>query len=101
MHCIFSIINSFIVFMTISPQTKKQYERASEDAETALHKLEKADNDPNSTKAKIDQLTVQLRQREEAAEESRNNYILTLEHTNDFRKDHYNTKMPELFNVRT
>ena len=39
-------------------QTKKQYEKASEDAENALHTLERADNDPNSTKAKIDKVLV-------------------------------------------
>lgn len=80
-------------------QTKKHYERASEDAESAQHKLEKADNDPNSTKAKIDQLTTTLRQKEQSAEESRNNYILTLDSTNDFRHEHYNSKMPALFTV--
>ena len=37
-------------------QTKKQYEKASEEAENAMHTLEKADNDPNSTKAKIDKV---------------------------------------------
>ena len=42
----------------ISPllQTKKQYEKTSEEAENAMHTLEKADNDPNSTKAKIDKV---------------------------------------------
>ena len=38
-------------------QTKKQYEKASEEAENAMHTLEKADNDPNSTKAKIDKVS--------------------------------------------
>ena len=37
-------------------QTKKQYEKTSEEAENAMHTLEKADNDPNSTKAKIDKV---------------------------------------------
>jgi len=40
-----------------TPQTKKQYEKASEEAENAQHALEKADNDPNSTKAKMDKVT--------------------------------------------
>ncbi len=39
-----------------SVQTKKAYEKASEEAEGAMHTLEKADNDPNSTKAKIDKV---------------------------------------------
>ncbi|XP_064396439.1 formin-binding protein 1-like [Halichondria panicea] len=76
---------------------KKQYERASEDAENAQHKLEKADNDPNSTKAKIDQFTTTLRQKEQTAEECQNNYILTLDTTNDFRRQHFNSKVPALF----
>ena len=38
-------------------QTKNAYEKASEEGERALHILEKADNDPNSTKAKIDKVT--------------------------------------------
>ena len=37
-------------------QTKKAYEKASEEGEAAMHTLEKADNDPNSTKAKIDKV---------------------------------------------
>ncbi len=80
-------------------QIKKQYERASEDAENAQHKLEKADNDPNSTKAKIDQFTTTLRQKEQTAEECQNNYILTLDTTNDFRRQHFNSKVPALFTV--
>lgn len=43
-----------------SVQTKKQYEKASEEAENAMHTLEKADNDPNSTKAKIDKVNVHV-----------------------------------------
>ena len=39
-----------------SLQTKKAYEKASEEGESAMHTLEKADNDPNSTKAKIDKV---------------------------------------------
>lgn len=42
-----------------TPQTKKQYEKASEEAENAQHALEKADNDPNSTKAKMDKVLPQ------------------------------------------
>ncbi len=84
---------------SLPPQTKKQYERASEDAENAQHKLEKADNDPNSTKAKIDQFTTTLRQKEQTAEECQNNYILTLDTTNDFRREHFNSKVPALFTV--
>ena len=37
-------------------QAKKAYEKASEEGEAAMHTLEKADNDPNSTKAKIDKV---------------------------------------------
>ena len=35
-------------------QTKKIYEKASEEGEAILHTLKKADNDHNSTKAKVD-----------------------------------------------
>ena len=42
-------------------QTKRAYEKASEEGEAALHTLEKADNDPNSTKAKIDKVTLTCR----------------------------------------
>ena len=46
------------------------------------------------------QLTTILRQKEQAAEESRNNYILTLEKTNADRHQHYNSTMPAVFTVR-
>ena len=42
-------------------QAKKHYERASEEAENAQNALEKADNDPNSTKAKIDKVCILLK----------------------------------------
>ena len=47
------------------------------------------------------QLTTVLRQKEQAAEESRNNYILTLEKTNADRDQHYNSTMPSVFTVIT
>lgn len=78
-------------------RTKKLYEKASEEAENAMHTLEKADNDPNSTKAKIDKLTITLRQKEQTAEECRNTYILQLEKCNAFRRNHLDSDMPALF----
>ena len=35
---------------------RRIYMKASEEKETAAHALEKADNDPQSTKAKIDKV---------------------------------------------
>ena len=49
---------AFFIRSLLSPQRKKQYERASEEAENSHHALEKADVDPNSTKAKIDKVCV-------------------------------------------
>ena len=45
----------FVIVVAVL-QTKRAYEKASEEGEMALHTLEKADNDPNSTKAKIDKV---------------------------------------------
>lgn len=83
--------------MEMLDSRKKQFERASEEAENAHHALEKADVDPNSTKAKIDKLTITLRQKESTAEECRNNYILQLEATNADRRQHYMSNMPQVF----
>lgn len=45
------------------------------------------------------QLTQILRAKEQAAEESKNNYILQLENTNLKRRLHYNSEMPQVFQV--
>lgn len=90
----------FSALFTAHMQSRKRYERGSEEAETAMHKLERADNDPNSTKAKIDQLTTSLRQKNQTAEDYQNNYVLQLERTNVFRNKHFNTSMPALYTVR-
>ncbi|CAI8014107.1 Formin-binding protein 1-like, partial [Geodia barretti] len=90
-------INELKLTMDQLDKAKKHYERASEEAENAQNALEKADNDPNSTKAKIDKLTQVLRAKEAAAEESKNNYILQLENTNLKRRLHYNSEMPQVF----
>ena len=47
------------------------------------------------------QLTQILRSKETAAEESKNNYILQLENTNLKRRLHYNSEMPQVFQVHT
>lgn len=39
-------------------QAKRIYRKASEDKEVAAHALDRADNDPQSTKAKIDKVCV-------------------------------------------
>lgn len=90
-------LNELKLTMDQLDKAKKHYERASEEAENAQNALEKADNDPNSTKAKIDKLTQILRAKEAAAEESKNNYILQLENTNLKRRLHYNSEMPHVF----
>ena len=43
------VVNGIYVVL----QTKKIYEKASEEGEAILQTLEKAENDPNSTKAKV------------------------------------------------
>ena len=49
----------------------------------------------------IPQLTGTLRTKETIAEECRNNYILQLEQTNAKRRQHYDTDMPQVFQVLT
>lgn len=85
------------VTMDSLERAKKAYEKASEEGENAMHTLEKADNDPNSTKAKIDKLTTILRQKEQTAEDCRNTYILQLEKTNADRQEHFHSTMPAVF----
>ncbi|XP_019849936.1 PREDICTED: formin-binding protein 1-like isoform X2 [Amphimedon queenslandica] len=74
---------------------KRIYRKASEEKEVAAHALDRADNDPQSTKAKIDKLTQISRGKDQAGEESRNNYILQLEATNQYRRQHYTQLMPQ------
>jgi thyroid hormone receptor interactor 10 len=90
-------LNELKLTMEQLDKAKRHYERTSEEAENAMHALEKADSDPNSTKAKIDKLTQILRAKEAAAEESKNNYILQLENTNLKRRLHFNSEMPQVF----
>ena len=49
----------------------------------------------------LSQLTQMSRSKDQTAEDNRNNYILQLESTNDFRRNHYTQKMPSLMDVST
>ena len=40
-----------------------------------------------------------MRQKETACEEAKNNYWLTVEHTNRVQRQHYETDMPAIFAV--
>jgi septal ring factor EnvC (AmiA/AmiB activator) len=79
--------------------SKRIYKKASEEKEAAAHALDKADNDPQSTKAKIDKLTQISRAKDQTGEESRNNYILQLEATNQYRRQNYLELMPNHMNT--
>ena len=80
-------------------QTKKAYEKASEEAEVAQVNHDKGDKDQNMTKAKMDKLVTILRTKNNHAEECRNNYLLFLEETNKKQDLHYTSQMPEVMTV--
>ena len=79
-------------------RAKKQYEKASEEAEAAGIIRDKADQDPNSTRAKMEKLTQILRGKESAQESAKNAYILQLQETNQKRRLHFESEMPQVFN---
>eukprot|EP00731_Ephydatia_muelleri_P023768 Em0016g39a len=79
-------------------RAKKQYEKASEEAEAATIIRDKADQDPNSTRAKMEKLTQILRSKESAQEGAKNAYILQLQDTNQKRRLHFESEMPQVFN---
>jgi len=80
-------------------QTKKAYEKASEEAEVAQVNHDKGDKDQNMTKAKMDKLVTILRTKTSHAEDCRNNYVLFLEETNKKQDLHYTNQMPEVMTV--
>ena len=53
----------------------------------------------NMTKAKMDKLTGILRNKNNHAEECKNNYVLFLEETNKKQDQHYTSQMPEVMTV--
>ena len=53
----------------------------------------------NMTKAKMDKLTGILRNKNNHAEECKNNYLLFLEETNKKQDLHYTSQMPEVMTV--
>jgi len=60
---------------------------------------DKGDKDMNMTKAKMDKLTGILRNKNNHAEECKNNYLLFLEETNKKQDHHYTSQMPEVMTV--
>ena len=78
-------------------RAKKNYDKACEEFEQARNLMEKAENDPNITRAKMDKFQNTTRQKEATMEESKNNYLLTLEATNKVQRDHYEKDMPAIF----
>ena len=60
---------------------------------------DKGDKDMNMTKAKMDKLTGILRNKNNHAEECKNNYLLFLEETNKRQDHHYTSQMPEVMTV--
>ena len=87
------------LFEVYSTQTKKAYEKASEEAEAAQVNHDKGDKDQNMTKAKMDKLVTILRTKNSHADDCRTNYVLFLEETNKKQDLHYTSQMPELMTV--
>jgi hypothetical protein len=78
-------------------QLKQKYDKSCEELDTARQQFEKADADPNMTRAKIEKFNNVVRQKETACEEAKNTYWLFLETTNSVQRKHYETDMPAVF----
>ncbi|XP_071948182.1 formin-binding protein 1-like isoform X2 [Antedon mediterranea] len=78
-------------------RVKKHYEQAHKAFEQAKAAFNRADNDPNQTKAAVERLKSIMNTKNQLREDSKNDYILQLQKTNTAQKEHYFTNMPAVF----
>ncbi|XP_032089338.1 formin-binding protein 1 isoform X5 [Thamnophis elegans] len=77
--------------------SKRRFERDCKEADRAQQYFEKMDADLNVTKADVEKARQQAQVRHQMAEESKGEYLSTLQRFNQEQREHYHTHIPSIF----
>eukprot|EP00118_Oscarella_pearsei_P025776 m.308753 g.308753 ORF g.308753 m.308753 type:complete len:517 (+) comp44681_c0_seq1:88-1638(+) len=86
-------------FVEALERSKKSYEKACKDSETAQQQYDKADADLGLSRAQVEKQHQIFRQKKAVEDEATGGYSLQLQHTNKCQSDHYHKQMPAVLNV--
>ncbi|XP_065200451.1 formin-binding protein 1-like isoform X3 [Planococcus citri] len=78
-------------------RAKKNYEKASREAERALDNFQRADADFNLSRAEVEKQRINMSIKNQHCDESKNEYASQLQKTNELQYQHYQVLMPEIF----
>ncbi|XP_046670804.1 formin-binding protein 1-like isoform X1 [Homalodisca vitripennis] len=80
-------------------RARKNYEKAFKEAERAIDNFHKADADLNLSRAEVEKQRMNMTQKSQQCEETKNEYANQLQRTNDLQHQHYHILMPDVFRL--
>ncbi|CAG0882430.1 unnamed protein product [Cyprideis torosa] len=83
--------------MAALDRAKKAYDRAFRESERAAENFYKADRDLNLSRAEVEKHRMTSIAKSQACTDAKSEYALQLNKTNELQRDHYYTKMPDVF----
>ncbi|XP_075226345.1 formin-binding protein 1-like Cip4 isoform X2 [Lycorma delicatula] len=78
-------------------RARKNYEKASREAERALENFQKVDADMNLSRAEVEKQRMNMTLKSQLCEETKNEYANQLQRTNELQNQHYHILLPEVF----
>lgn len=78
-------------------RARRAYERAARESERALNTYKRADADINLSRAEVERQKANMKSRNQAAEDAKQEYVEQLRKTNDAQHMHYEYKLPGVF----
>ena len=78
-------------------RSKKNYEKAFRESERAVDVFQKADNDMNVSKAEVERQRTNMQIKSQMSELAKSEYADQLQRTNEQKRSHYFSLMPEVF----
>ncbi|RZF48152.1 hypothetical protein LSTR_LSTR009841 [Laodelphax striatellus] len=78
-------------------RARKNYEKASREAERALDTFQRVDADMNLSRAEVEKQRMNMTLKSQQCEETKNEYANQLQRTNDLQNQHYHILLPDVF----
>ncbi|XP_039288453.1 formin-binding protein 1-like isoform X4 [Nilaparvata lugens] len=78
-------------------RARKNYEKASREAERALDTFQRVDADMNLSRAEVEKQRMNMTLKSQQCEETKNEYASQLQRTNDLQNQHYHILLPDVF----
>ncbi|KAK9511591.1 hypothetical protein O3M35_000219 [Rhynocoris fuscipes] len=78
-------------------RARKNYEKASKEADRALDSYKRADADLNLSRAEVEKQKMNMTIKSQQMEDAKNEYANQLQRTNEQQRQHYQHLMPEIF----